>query len=592
MLNPELIPLRLVSASRRAPLQIDRRTVRASQRTAVLAGEILLLVARIGFLYLVRRLTRQKLGTLLKEFCQRMGVLWIKVGQLLSMRADLAPPEVRSELAKLQDRVKGFPGEEALLLVERELGRPWASCFAEFDVTPLAAASIGQVHRARLKRENVEVAVKVQRPEVEQIYQRDMRMVRLLIWVLELVRFRPHARLANMLWEIEEAMREELDYRYEASNMRRLKKTLTPHGVYAPIVYDECSTQRILTMEFVRGVLMSDYLAVARTDPPRLAQWHEANRVIPRLVAKRLLHSFLRQAFEDDLFHSDLHPGNIVLLRDSRIAFLDFGSAGTMERDFRRKVDMFIEAMGTRQYSKAVDLFFLFSDDLPSQGIEDCKRELVRRLLIWDNRSRVTQLPFEVKTLNRMMDEMVFVAAGYGVAPVWSFFRMTRAMATMDASLQELFPEADFHNLIIGYHRGRAKRLRGKIFQQPMHGHISLQDWLEVQQQLMEDAVYRGSVVRRTAQVFEATTSKVMLLVARLFAVGAGMAQGLILLLLFAVIYQHHRDWQIWMPTLPYLDALLTPDAVAGQTWLLALVLLAYVQNRLARLSKVFARPR
>src|SRR2546430_1245116 len=96
------------------------------------------------------------------------------------------------------------PRGDSPLHVRQATGRPWSAFFAEFDETPLAAASIGQVHRARLKRENVEVAVKVQRPEVEQIYARDMRMVRFLIWVLELVRFRPHARLSNMLWEIEE----------------------------------------------------------------------------------------------------------------------------------------------------------------------------------------------------------------------------------------------------------------------------------------------------------------------------------------------------------------------------------------------------
>ncbi len=592
MLDTELIPRRIIPLGAKSPIRIELRPVRAAHRTATVAIELAMLLGRIAYLAILRRLTGQQLGIMLKEFCQRMGVLWIKVGQLLSMRADIAPREVRSELAKLQDRVSGFPGEEALSAVERELGGDWKLHFSEFDLTPIAAASIGQVHRAVLKREQVEVAVKIQRPAVEQIYDHDMRVVRLLVWLLEAAGFRPHARWSSMLWEIEEAMREELDYRYEASNMRRLKKTLVKHGVYTPIVYDSYSTRCVLTMEFVRGVLMSDYLATARTDSARLEQWQEENNVSPRLVARRLLFSFLRQVFEDNLFHSDLHPGNIVLLRDSRIAFLDFGSAGTMERDFRRKADLFLEALGTRQYSKAVDLFFLFSEGLPASGMEDCKSELIRRLLIWDNKSRIEQLPFEVKTLNRMMDDLVFIAAGYGVAPVWSFFRMTRAMATMDASLQELFPEADFHNLIAGYHRQRAGRLRGQMVQQIADNHVSLQDWMQVQQQYVEDAVYRGSVVRRAAQVFEATTSKVMQLFSRLFGLASRALLAWMVLIMLAILYQHRREWGLAIPTSESLDRFLTPTSVAGQTWILLLALSFYVQNRLSSLSRAFVEPR
>ncbi|MBL8827725.1 MAG: AarF/ABC1/UbiB kinase family protein, partial [Planctomycetaceae bacterium] len=443
----------------------------------------------------------------------------------------------------------------------------------------------GQVHRAVLKEGQQSVAVKVQRPDVELVYQRDIRVVGFIISIIEYLRIRPYARWRHMLWEVEEAMREELDYRYEASNMRRLKRNLKSHGVYCPIVFDTWSTRRILVMEFVTGVLMADYLNIARTDPARLEQWHEANNVAPRVVARRLLHSFLRQTFEDNLFHSDLHPGNIVLLRDSRIAFLDFGSAGTMERDFRRKADMFLEALGTRQYSKAIDLFFLFSDGLPPHNLEECKAHMVRRLLAWDTRSRVEQLPFEAKTLNRMMDELVLIAAQYRIAPVWSFFRMTRAMATMDASLQELDPHADFHDLIIDYHKRRAVRSRDRLLHDATHRQPNFRELMDVQQTLLDESVYRGTIVRRTAQVFESAASSATRAAANMMKLTAILLWGLFGLGILAWLYQ--VGWLWGAGSNSWLNTWIGGDW-GWQAWVILLGLVNYLARRLWQLARKF----
>ena len=177
-----------------------------------------------------------------------MGVLWIKVGQLISMRAD-SLLGVRAQLARLQDRVHGFPSETAVRLLEHELGRPLDCCFRYFQSEPLAAASIGQVHKAQLT-DGTWVAVKVRRPEIQRIFARDMSMARLLIGFLEWVRFRPEARWSEVLWELEEAMLKELDYRFEATNMR-MKRILARHGIYVPEVFAAYSTSGILTMEFI-----------------------------------------------------------------------------------------------------------------------------------------------------------------------------------------------------------------------------------------------------------------------------------------------------------------------------------------------------
>src|SRR6185437_7585212 len=401
----------------RPPIEIRYRPPQARFRIPYLFFHLLALLVRVLWLWLLGRMTEERLGDLLRDFCQRMGVLWIKLGQLVSMRADLAPPGVRAQLAKLLDRVQGFPGETAVRLIEKELGRPLDNYFSYFEETPLAAASIGQVHKARL-RNGTWVAVKVRRPDIVRVGASDMAFIRFLIGWIERLGIKPEARWADMMWELHEAMLEELDYRFEATNLRRMKKSLRRHGIYVPHVFGRYCTPAILVMEFIQGVLMSDYLLMARLDPGRLTAWREENRVKPGRIARQLVHSLFRQTFEENLFHGDLHPGNIVLLRDSRLAFLDFGSLGSMERDLSRTLDLYLQALGRRQYSKMVDIFFLFAPSLPPSNLAECKSEMIRRLQAWGLRCRVPELPYPEKSFNSIQDELMRYAATYRVSLV------------------------------------------------------------------------------------------------------------------------------------------------------------------------------
>jgi ubiquinone biosynthesis protein len=590
MLSPKLIPTPLVRPQSRPPLPLDGRPPRAHFRVLHISLHALGLLARILWFWLLGRLTEDRLGDMLRRFCQRLGVLWIKVGQLVSMRPDLVPPGVRAQLSRLWDRVPGFPGDVAVACIEAELGAPLDRLFSDFDPTPVAAASIAQVHKARLREEGVWVAVKVRRPEAVRVSHRDLALIRFLVRCLEWVRFRPEGRWRDMFWEVREAMLEELDYRYEATNMRRLKKNLRWHGIYVPQVFGRYCTPAVLVMEFIHGVLMSDYLGVARADPQGLTAWREANHVKPATVARRFLHSLFRQTFEENLFHGDLHPGNIVLLRDSRIAFLDFGSLGSMERDLTRKVDQYLQALGTRQYAKMVDLFFLFAPSLPPINLAECKGDMIRRLLAWDLRTRVPDLPFHEKSFAAIQDELMMFAATYGVAPVWSFFRLTRAITTMDASLRELMPRANFHRLIQSYYRKRGVRLRSQPARILRASGVNLRDWFELQDRLLDDMNFRSMIVRRAAQVFEQTTSRIALFFARLFGRVATLFLAAAIILLLAALRQH--AWPAaetpplsggWLGEgldhLPRLDV---------QVWILILFGLLAIWRQFTALSKRF----
>ena len=588
MLNPKRIPTPLILPGERSPLPVQDQPPAASFRTFYLLVHLLGLLLRIFWLWLGRRLSEDRLGDLLRDFCQRMGVIWIKLGQLISMRADLAPLGVRNQLAKLLDRVQGFPGEVAVGLIEKELGVPLGQHFSHFERKSLAAASIGQVHKAWLKEEKVWVAVKVRRPDVQRVADRDMLFIRFLIRILVWLRFKPHARWPDLFWELQEAMIEELDYRFELTNMQRMKKLLRRHGIYVPDVFPRYCTPSILVMEFIHGVLMSDYLQMAHSDPARLKDWREDNNVKPPRIARHLLHSFFRQAFEENLFHGDLHPGNIVLLRDDGIAFLDYGSLGSLERDLTRNVDLYIQTLGGRQYAKMVDIFFLFSPSLPPTNLTECKNEMIRRLQAWDLRCRVRELPYPEKSYNAIQDELVFFASGYGISPVWSFFRMTRTMATMDASLRELIPQGDFHRLVNSYYQKRIGRTRDRLAAKLRRNQQNMRNWLELQDRLLDDARFRSGIVRRAAQVFERTSSTVALFLGRLFAQLARLLLVLGVLMGLTFLCQQDPPWAERHLSSGIAGVIGRVPPLDYQVWFVLFGVLVYVQRRFARLSRRF----
>src|SRR4051794_5112548 len=182
----------------------------------------------------------------------------------------------------------------------------------------------------RLRRDGVLVAIKVQRPGIVALLERDLSVIKMLSRLAQHMPGSSHVPWDGLVRELRRVFTEEVDYRYEVSNLRRLRKTLREHNVYVPKVYRRLSGRQIIVMELIEGVLMSDYSRIQATDPTRAASWCEENNVEPRKVGSRLMRSFYRQMFEDNVFHGDLHPGNIVLLRDSRFALIDLGSIGTL----------------------------------------------------------------------------------------------------------------------------------------------------------------------------------------------------------------------------------------------------------------------
>lgn len=270
----------------------------------------------------------------LRLVLEELGTTFIKLGQVLSTRADLVGREVAEELAKLQDEAPPFPFEDVKRVLESELGVPMEEVFAEFQEEPVASASIGQVHRARLRNGDA-VAVKVQRPGIADTVKSDIMLMKYLAKLAnDRVPGLRYYNLPGIVAEFERAIRKELDYHQEANNVERFRAMfMDDETVYAPYVYREYSTGRVLTMEYMDGVKLTDIL---KSDIKFNA----------RVIAERGARCYFKQIFIHGFFHADPHPGNILVQKGNVLCFLDFGMMGHLDRSFRdRLAELFILLM-------------------------------------------------------------------------------------------------------------------------------------------------------------------------------------------------------------------------------------------------------
>jgi ubiquinone biosynthesis protein len=324
--------------------------IAVSSAAATLGGRGWLAVARL--LRFGRKL-RQPRGERLREALESLGPIFVKFGQVLSTRRDLMPPDIADELARLQDRVPPFPGEIAMAEIERGLGKPLAEVYAEFDATPVASASIAQVHFARL-HDGRPVAVKVLRPGMASLMERDLGLMRVFGSLLVRVsadgrRLRP----LEVIDEFDKYLHDELDLIREAANANQLRRNFAGSPLLrVPEMYWDACAVNVLTMERMHGIPIG-----------RLDEMRAAGIDLTRL-SREGVEIFFTQVFRDGFFHADMHPGNILVGGPgpdfNRYIALDFGIVGTLSefdknylaqnflaffrRDYRRVAELHVES--------------------------------------------------------------------------------------------------------------------------------------------------------------------------------------------------------------------------------------------------------
>jgi ubiquinone biosynthesis protein len=285
-------------------------------------------------------------GLQLASALEELGPCFIKLGQLLSTRPDLLPADYIRALSRLQDTIAPVAGERIAQIVQSELQAPIDELFQSFDLQPLATASMAQVHRAVL-RDGTEVAVKVQRPGVRQRIEIDLEVLR------EVARFAARhtalgARygLEQMVRELEHSLNQELDFRLEAANTQLIGRQIADFAMLCtPTVFADYTSQRVLTMSFMRGRHLADV--------PRA----ELEALDTPSIAKDLLSAYMKQIAIDGVFHCDPHPGNILLTDDGRLALMDFGMVGRFDAGQKDKMILFLLAFSERLGERVAETY-------------------------------------------------------------------------------------------------------------------------------------------------------------------------------------------------------------------------------------------
>jgi predicted unusual protein kinase regulating ubiquinone biosynthesis (AarF/ABC1/UbiB family) len=349
-----------------------------------------LAMPRIGF----RSLTRQtrssrfkKLATQFREMAIRMGGVMIKVGQFLSARLDVLPAEITDELSGLQDEVPAEDFEAIKKIAESEFGAPLDEVFESFETEPLAAASLGQVHCARLRVDAPEaeqfrdVVVKIQRPFIDQLIDVDFSALRRVGgWLQRYEPIRKRVNVPALIEELSETVHREIDYLAEGKNAETFAENFKDRKrVHVPRVVWSRTTPRALTLENVYAIKITDYDAVTAAGIDRAE------------VAGVLLDTYLKQIFEDGFFHADPHPGNLFVTpipatkrkkASWQLTFVDFGMVGDVPENLRDGLRDLLIGVGTRDSSRVVKSYKTMGVLLPSADtelLEQAERQLFER---------------------------------------------------------------------------------------------------------------------------------------------------------------------------------------------------------------------
>jgi predicted unusual protein kinase regulating ubiquinone biosynthesis (AarF/ABC1/UbiB family) len=374
---------------------------------------------------LVRR--RKAQAAWIRESLLELGPTFIKVGQLFSTRADLFPAEYVEELVKLQDQVPAFTYEQVVAIVEADLGKPMNKLFRHFDPVPIAAASLGQVHKAQL-HSGEEVVVKVQRPGLKKLFTIDLAILKKIAHY-----FQNHPKWGkgrDWLGIYEECCRIlwlETDYLNEGRNADTFRRNFRSQTwVKVPKVYWRYTSPRVLTLEYVPGIKISHYEAL------------EAAGLDRKLLAKLGARAYLQQLLNDGFFHADPHPGNLAVSPDGSLIFYDFGMMGEIKTNIREKLMQTLFGIAEKNADRVVNSLIELGALEPTGDMSPVRRSIQFML---DN---FMDKPFEDQSITQISEDLYEIAYDQPFRFPATFTFVMRAFSTLEGVGKGLDPEFNF----------------------------------------------------------------------------------------------------------------------------------------------------
>ncbi|MET0782058.1 MAG: AarF/UbiB family protein [Microbacterium sp.] len=361
----------------------------------------------------------------LRGALEELGPTFSKLGQVMSTRPDLLPPEFIEELATLQDHVPPLSEEAVVRVMEQELGVPWEDVFDHIDAQPLAAGTIAEVHRAALAT-GERVVVKVQRPEAKQLIEQDLALLELFA---EKANDRPGLRamidLTAVFSYLSDSLHRELDFRQEASNMERMREVIAPYSRLAvPVLHPDLSTSRLLVMHDVGG----GPIASAQEGPARTE------------TARQLLESFYKQILDDGFFHADPHPGNLMWQpEEERLYLLDLGMVGEVTPQMREQMMLLMMAFWQEDVGFLTDVTLMLTGAIDRSDLDvDAFSEEIGGLLAGSRGTSLSEI-----NLGPILQQMTEIGVRHGVPLPASLTLMGKAMAQMQLATAQLDPTLD-----------------------------------------------------------------------------------------------------------------------------------------------------
>lgn len=404
---------------------------------------------------------------------EELGVTFIKLGQLLSTRPDLVGQDLAYELTKLQDDAPPIPFETIKEIIESELDDDMENLFAEFEEKPIGSASIGQVHKAKFHN-GTEVAVKVQKPGVEELIDTDLDIMHFFAGrVNQFVRRSRVYNFPAIISEFERSIKMEINYKYESSNISHLKNDFkNDRTVYVPEVYNRYTTSKVLTMEYIRGKKVSEVM-------------ENPEGYDPKLIAKRGLDSYIKQILFNGFFHADPHQGNIMIMPNNVICYIDMGSMGVMDEDFRNDLAQLFQFIISKNVNGIINQLNYM--DILDRGVpvKDLK---------YDINSMVNRYyGAELDNFTSGVDDLMNLMVKYEVSLPREFVLMARGFSLIEDMGMKLDPEFDVFNEVQPLARKLiSKKLSPKtIFDYMQHNVVEVEHFMRTLPHDINDLIYK-----------------------------------------------------------------------------------------------------
>jgi ubiquinone biosynthesis protein len=481
-----------------------------------------------GTLFILGRLIRWTLQLLLLRFFRRRNLslfghdvargfhqfegYWADLGRFLIKRTNFFHQEVRTGFERYRPTPECMPFDEVKAIVEEDLGSPLKMVFSEFAEEPMRVGPHADSYRARLRRGGAEVIVKVQRPDLERRLTRDLRVFRIVAAFLKRMEMFRHIPWDDMIAIFTEQRPALLDLRYEASSLRRMRKTMKHHKVHIPKLFRDYARKRVLVHEHVDAPTLQELMDYRDADPPGAEGWLLANEIDLEKVAQRLYGSMLRQICEDNLFLDDLGASNILLLRESRLAIASCGHPSTVDKRFLTIFNLALGAMTRNDYEKFADMLFLLCQSLPAANLTRVRADIIRALRSYNARSELQGATHEEKSLFILTAQLARLLVQNDIVLDWQVLKVMGPMGSADESMAALFPQMNYRKELGRYGRKAVRRKLQGVFGQGL-----MQSAVGLVSPLVETVRFETASMRKRAQNFRATIGKVPYVLSKLF---------------------------------------------------------------------------